>query len=195
MNTKSIFHFLTLVSLFGMASVLITSCQKEDTNLIPNDPITARTPPPDVPALLQVPAGNEVSFHTYATGVQVYVCRETSPGVYAWVFKAPIAALYANANYNGQVGTHYAGPTWESNSGSKVVGVRLQGVTVDPTAIPWLLLQAVSSQGPGVFEGTTYIQRTNTTGGLAPTTGANAGSVGQEVSVAYTAEYFFYTAI
>ena len=74
-------------------------------------PITYRTAPPEVPGILEVGAGFEVSYHTYANGFQVYVCRETSPGVYEWVFKAPIATLYSDAGFNGVVGTHYAGPT------------------------------------------------------------------------------------
>jgi hypothetical protein len=44
--------------------------------------------------------------------------------------------------------------------------------------------------GLGIFQRTTYIQRVNTTGGLAP---ADAPTqVGQEARVPYTAEYFFY---
>ena len=60
----------------------------------------------------------------------------------------------------------------------------------DASAIPWLLLVAVSTEGPGVLDGVTYIQRVNTTGGLAP---AVPGTfVGQEADVPYTAEYYFY---
>ncbi|MEO6132756.1 MAG: DUF3455 domain-containing protein, partial [Saprospiraceae bacterium] len=76
----------------------------------------------------------------------------------------------------------------------KVVGTKLQGVTVDPNSISWLLLSVVSSQGPGIFDGTTYIQRINTVGGKAPATGANSSTVGQSVQVPYTAEYSFYKA-
>ena len=195
MKRNASFYFLTtFVLLFGMA-FFFTGCQQDDLvlpNANPAETLSYRTSPPDVPTVLEVPEGFEVSFHAYATGVQVYKCTEVLPGVFAWVFKEPVATLYSNTNYNGQTGTHYAGPTWESNSGSKVVGFRLQGATVDPDAIPWLLLGVVSSQGPGPFNGTVYIQRVNTVGGKAPTTGANASSVGQEISVDYTAEYFFY---
>jgi hypothetical protein len=93
---------------------------------------------------------------------------------------------------DGQVGTHYVGPTWESNSGSKVVGVRVAGCTPDPTAIPWLLLRAVTSEGPGILHRVTFIQRVNTVGGLAPT--APGSEIGEQVEVPYTAEYFFYRA-
>src|SRR5439155_17162999 len=105
---------------------------------------------------------------------------------------APAAVLYANAGYDGEVGTHYAGPTWESNSGSKVVGRRVAGCTPDSTAIPWLLLQAVSTDGPGIFHRVTYVQRVNTVGGVAPS--APGSFVGEEADVPYTAEYYFYRA-
>ena len=60
------------------------------------------------------------------------------------------------------------------------------------TAIPWLLLGAASTEGPGVFDHVTFVQRLNTAGGKAP---ANPGTtVGEEARVAYTAEYYFYAA-
>jgi hypothetical protein len=136
---------------------------------------------------LQVPAGNKVAFHAYAEGVQIYRWDGTS-----WVFVAPEATLFADAGHHGVVGTHYAGPTWESASGSKVVGTVLERATPDPNAIPWLLLQAKTTEGPGIFDQVTYIQRVNTVGGKAPT--APGDYVGQEVRVPYTAEYFFYRA-
>jgi hypothetical protein len=136
---------------------------------------------------LQVPAGNTVDFHVYAEGVQIYRWTGTS-----WAFVAPKAQLYASAEDEGPVGIHYAGPTWESASGSIVIGTVLERATPDPDAIPWLLLQAVDSDGPGIFARVTYIQRVNTVGGKAPATPGT--SVGQEVSVPYTAQYYFYRA-
>ena len=138
-------------------------------------------------ASLEVPGGNKVSFHVYAVGVQIYRWSGS-----AWAFVAPAAVLYANADHDGEVGTHYAGPTWKSNSGSKVVGWRIAGCTPDATAIPWLLLQTVTANGPGIFHRVTYVQRVNTVGGLAPA--APGTSVGDEAQVPYTAEYFFYRA-
>jgi hypothetical protein len=153
---------------------------------------------PEVPASLQVADGNKVSFHAYATGVQIYVAiaSTNSPTGFAWTFTAPEAVLH---DADGDiVGIHYAfaGPTrpaWETESGSRVVGARtVPPVTVDPTAIPWLILSAVPANtvGPGVLERTTYIQRVNTTGGLAPASAPT--TLGQEVRVPYRAEYFFY---
>lgn len=147
---------------------------------------------PDVPAALQVGDTNKVEFHAYAIGVQIYVCTPsaTDPTKFSWVFKAPEAVLFDSDG--DVVGIHYAGPTWETESGSKVVGQRVAGVTVDPTAIPWLLLAAKTAEGPGVLARTTYVQRVNTVGGIAPATGADAAHAGQEAHVPYTAEYFFY---
>jgi hypothetical protein len=139
---------------------------------------------PEEPAALEVPAGNKVHFHTYAEGVQIYSWNGSS-----WVFQAPEAVLFdADDNI---VGVHYAGPTWESNSGSKVVGARVSSAaSPNANSIPLLLLRATTAEGPGVFARTTYIQRVNTVGGLAPSTPGSA--VGEEARVPYTAEYFFY---
>jgi hypothetical protein len=138
-------------------------------------------------AKLRVGAGNKVVAHAYATGVQVYRWTGT-----AWQFVAPEAVLYQGEGEHGVFATHYAGPTWESNSGSTVVGAFTQRCTPDPDAIPWLLLKATASEGPGIFDGVTYIQRVNTVGGLAPTDPGDF--VGEEAEVPYAAEYYFYRA-
>ena len=139
---------------------------------------------PEVPTTIAVGDENKVHFHVYAEGVQIYSWNGS-----AWVFLAPEAILY-DADGNG-VGIHYAGPTWESNSGSKVIGARI-GIAPSPNtnSIPMLLLEAKTPEGPGIFARTTYIQRVNTVGGVAA---AAAGStIGEEARVPYTAEYFFY---
>ena len=136
---------------------------------------------------LQVPAGNEVAFHVHGEGVQIYRWDGTS-----WAFVAPAAVLFADAGYDSAVGINYAGPTWESVGGSKVVGKVLERCTPDPDAIPWLLLGAVFTEGPGIFHRVTFIQRVNTVGGKAP---AEPGDFPGEVArVPYTAEYYFYRA-
>jgi hypothetical protein len=147
----------------------------------------------EVPAILKVPAGNETAFQARATGVQIYVCNPAAsdPTQFAWTFKAPEAKLF---DADGTVlGTHYAGPTWESSSGGKVVGAMLQSTPApDGDAIPWLLLQAKPADDAGVFRGVTFVQRLHTTGGKVPATGCDAASVGREARVPYTADYFFY---
>ena len=134
---------------------------------------------------LQVPEGNIVTFHAFGVGVQIYQWNGSS-----WDFVAPEAVLFANAGDDGVVGIHFGGPTWESVSGSKVVGSVLKRCTPDPDAISWLLLEAVFNEGPGIFHRVTFIQRVNTVGGKAPT---DPGDLPGEVArVPYTAEYYFY---
>jgi hypothetical protein len=147
---------------------------------------------PELPSPLcdsvQVPAGNKVAFHVYALGVQVYRWNGSS-----WDFVGPEANLYADANYRGKVGTHYSGPTWESNSGSIVVARSVANCSPEPTtAIAWLRLQMDSTDGPGIFSRVTFIQRVNTAGGLRPT--APGLFTGEVKKAPYTAEYYFYRA-
>jgi hypothetical protein len=98
--------------------------------------------------------------------------------------------LFADGEERSTVGTHFGGPTWLSVSGSRVVGAVVDRCTPDASAIPWLLLDAVSAEGPGIFDRVTSIQRVNTVGGTVP---LGAGSVtGEERSVPYTAEYLFF---
>jgi hypothetical protein len=137
---------------------------------------------------LEVEAGNPLVFHAYAAGVQIYKWNGTS-----WAFAGPEAVLFADADAKSVVGIHYAtpnGPAWESISGSKVIASALERVLVDPASIPWLKLGAVTSTGPGIFDGVSFIQRVHTVGGNAPS--APGTFVGQEARVPYTAEYYFY---
>ena len=108
-------------------------------------------------------------------------------------FQCPEAVLFDNNGKN--VGTHYAGPTWESTDGSKVGAKRLRGVkATEPNAVPWLLAVAVSHEGNGIFSDINNIQRLNTTGGVEPSTKADASNEGRIVWVPYTATYYFYKA-
>jgi Protein of unknown function (DUF3455) len=169
------------IGVVAMALFLFAGNSRAQTNPSNGRPVPDLS---DCPRL-HVEVGNKLAFHVYAEGVQIYRWDGTS-----WTFVGPEAMLFADAGFDGVVGLHYAGPTWESNSGSKVVGAVNERCTPDPEAIPWLLLRRVSSQGPGIFERVTFIQRLNTAGGLAPT---DPGvSVGETARVPYTAEYFFY---
>jgi hypothetical protein len=137
---------------------------------------------------IAVGSGYKVHFHAYAIGFQIY---HWNAALGTWGASTPAAILY-DADGN-QVGTHFAGPTWESNSGSFVRGAVLQRATPDINAIPWLLLQAINTDGPGIFEPTKFVQRVNTVGGKAPS-GPGAFD-GEEADIPYTAEYYFYREI
>ena len=56
----------------------------------------------------------------------------------------------------------------------------------------WLLLGATSTETDGKFAKITSIQRLATRGGVEPTETCDASSVGKEMRVPYTADYYFY---
>ncbi|HEX9294876.1 MAG TPA: DUF3455 domain-containing protein [Polyangiaceae bacterium] len=175
-----------LSSLVALAGCTITS---QEPTASQSTSLSSKCPP-SVPSDLAVPDGNKLAFYLDAIGVQIYVCTSNASG-YSWTFKAPEAKLL---NAGGQLaGTHYAGPTWEANDGTKVVGSRVAGFLADPRAIPWLLLRAVSHQGDdGRMVKVSFIQRLDTSGGTAPITGCDADHIGTIASIDYAATYFFY---
>jgi hypothetical protein len=148
----------------------------------------------DVPASLQV-AANELLVQTlHAAGVQIYTCLagKDEPTHYEWTLKAPEADLSDGAG--NKIAKHYAGPTWEARDGSKVTGeVRARADSPDGTGVAWLLLNAKSTSGSGIFAAVRYIQRLHTVGGKPPSDGCGQASAGKEVRVPYSAEYRFYT--
>ncbi|HEX4912847.1 MAG TPA: DUF3455 domain-containing protein [Vicinamibacterales bacterium] len=170
---------------------------------------------PPVPANLEVPEGNEVFLKGSATGTQNYMCMQGATG-YRWQFLGPQATLYvpfAN-DLQQQLTTHFLSPnpvengvaraTWLGSFDSSAVWARAIANSIDPNyvqpnAIPWLLLQSVGAQdgptGGTLLSRTTYIQRLNTVGGIAPVTGCGQPSdIGTQVLVPYTTDYFFYRA-
>jgi hypothetical protein len=151
--------------------------------------------PADVPASLAVPGGHALTAALHGTGVQIYECRAAAhdPNHFAWSLQAPAADL---ADRSGRdVGRHYAGPTWEGEDGSKVVGeVTARDPGPAPTAVPWLLLRAKSNSGKGIFGRTRFIQRLHTIGGQPPAALCDSTRAGQRTRVAYSADYYFYAA-
>lgn len=176
MKTRFMSGFSVLLMVAGVAFA--------NPGVRPDQPLELPSPVCDK---LQVPAGNELAFRMYARGVQIYRWSGSS-----WQFVAPSATLFADPGYNAQVGIHYKGPIWESNTGSSVKAVKIRECSPEPDAIPWLLLQANSTNGPGVFSSVTFVHRVYTTGGNAPS--YNGSTEGESVEVQYTAVYYFYRA-
>jgi hypothetical protein len=160
----------------------------------------------NIPPALAVPAGATLALHYQGSGVQIYTCTSSGGAggaagsgadagaiTYSWVLKGPDAKLY-DVTTGAQVGTHGIGPEWTSSDGSVVNGTKVEQVNSTVTgAIPWLLLRASSTTGPGVFSNVTYVQRLNTSGGAAPATGCDSSTSGMDTRVSYTADYYFYT--
>jgi hypothetical protein len=166
--------------------------------------------PPAVPAAIQVPAGSKASLEGHAVGTQDYICLPSDSG-FAWTFVRPQATLFNDRHQ--QLITHFlsANPfesgapraTWQhSRDTSTVWGQPIASSSdpafVEPGAIPWLLLKVVGAQpGPGGGQRLTtitFIQRLNTSGGVAPSIGCTLSTdVGKKAQVPYTADYFLYT--
>ncbi len=150
---------------------------------------------PDVPASLRPPSGQVVYLEALASGVQIYEClpKPAEPSTYEWAFRAPEAALVDRSGRS--LGKHYAGPTWESVDGSKVVGEsKARDPGPNPSAIPWLLLGAKATMGEGTLGHAKSIQRVQTVGGVAPSEPCSAANAGQVARVPYAASYYFYRA-
>jgi Protein of unknown function (DUF3455) len=147
----------------------------------------------DIPAPLRVSSNAVLSLRTHATGVQIYQCRAVKDDAahVEWSLKEPQADLSDQAG--NKIAKHYAGPTWEALDGSKVMGeVVARANSPDANSVPWLLLSAKSASGNGVFGHVRFIQRLRTAGGNPPSEGCDQTSLGKELRVPYTAEYWFY---
>jgi hypothetical protein len=179
--------------------------------------------PPPVPVKLEVPAGNTLFLKGEAKGTQNYVCLPSAASTTGFAFKlfTPQATLFLPLAFTGnefthQIITHFFSPnpdpldngairaTWQSSHDTSTVWAATvqDGSSSDPNfvrpgAVAWLLLEAKGTQrGPTGGENlsqTTFVQRLNTSGGLAPTTGCSLPAhIGTTAFVPYTADYFFY---
>jgi len=184
------------------ASLLVTASVTQ--------PALAHKPPtpPNVPSNIVVLPPNRPFLVGHALGTQNYVCLP-SGNEFKFKLFTPQATLFDRGGK--QLTTHFFSPdpedpqgtiraTWQdSDDTSSVWGKVVPGdnATVDPTAIDWLRVTVVTTEGgrKGALTRTTFIQRVNTTGGLAPSTGCSSASdVGTQAFVPYTADYIFYTA-
>lgn len=165
--------------------------------------------PPAVPLNLEVPAGHRPFLIARAEGTQNYICLATPTSI-GWSFLGPQATLFDDKG--GQILTHYLSPNpsenampraaWQHSRDTSAVWAAAIASSTDasyvaPGAVPWLLLQVVGSQyGPDYGDRmtrTTFIQRVNTAGGVAPATGCSLpADVGKRALVPYTTDYVFY---
>jgi hypothetical protein len=143
-----------------------------------------------LPSALAVPAGHPFAFWLTARGDQVYACKP-SEGGHAWTLVGPDAELFGPFG-KLRLGYHYLGPTWEALDGSYVVAAKEAGVTVDATAIPWLLLRSTGNTGRGLMSKVSFIQRIKTVGGLAPNSGCDEEHLEDRANIPYSATYVFY---
>ena len=173
---------------------------------------------PDVPENVKV-TGGKAFLVGHAIGTQNYVCQPSGTGV-AYVLFTPQATLFDEDGR--KIISHFFSPnpdepntdpkvvadgairaTWEDKDTSSVWAALVpNGASTDPDfveegAVAWLKLKAVGLEdgptGGDKLSDTSFVQRLNTTGGLAPSTGcASLADVGNKAFVPYTADYFFY---
>ena len=138
-----------------------------------------------------VPAGETPRLQLAARGVQIYECRRVDGVQPAWLFIGPEAKLFDD---RGQLaGRHAAGPSWQADDGSRIVGtVVAKIVPRDDDSVPWLLLHTRSTGGSGRFAGVTSVQRIHTSGGTTPARRCDDTSLGRVERVPYTADYVFF---
>jgi len=154
----------------------------------------------------------------HAVGSQNYLCRPTGNG-FGFVLFTPEATLFNDEGK--QLTTHFFSPnpfeanidptvvsnrqiraTWQDSLDTSSVWAKVKASSTDPAfvaqgAIAWLLLEVVGvtdgPRGVGALSKTHFIQRLNTSGGLASSTGCSSlADVGKQAFVTYTADYFFY---
>jgi hypothetical protein len=146
---------------------------------------TATAAETSLPGAIAAP-DETILLTAHAEGAQVYECKAGSDGKPAWTFREPIATLLVDGK---TIGRHYAGPSWEHNDGSAVVG-KVTGSAPGAAAndIAWLKLDVVSHRGNGVLTPVTTVQRINTNGGKLD--GA-CDQPGAFRSAPYSADYVF----
>jgi Protein of unknown function (DUF3455) len=182
MNTSSALSFRGLsASLSAIAVAVLAGCASQ--------PMVKNA---ELPEAVRVPAGNTQSMFTVGSGEITYECREKKDmaGAFEWAFVAPVATL---TDAKGMVvGKYYAGPTWESNDGSKVTGKQVAVSPSTPGNLPLQLVKANPATGNGAMQGVSFIQRLNTKGGVAPTLPCGAEQKGSKQIVGYKADYVLY---
>jgi uncharacterized protein DUF3455 len=113
------------------------------------------------------PVNAQLFASTSATGVQIYTCEYDSSHHLSWLFKSPQATLYDTLGR--PVFHHDAGPSWQADDGSRIVGHPIaQMASASSGSIPQLLLETTSADKIGVLSSVRYVQRLNTVGGSAP---------------------------
>ena len=154
---------------------------------------------PTVPSALEAPATAVPALRWFAHGTQNYTCTAKADGTGSeWKLTAPEATLYAGPEAGAQaVGTHGAGPSWVATDGSRFVGnaaAASKAASPEPGSVAWLLVPKKEGAPTGTLSGMEYVQRVDTHGGQAPSTGCDATTVGTMVKVPYSATYIFYRA-
>jgi hypothetical protein len=130
--------------------------------------------------------GETTVLTVHAVGQQLYDCKPGADGKLVWTFNSPQATLTVDGKV---VGHHGAGPSWELDDGSSIVGKAVgnaPGAKADD--IPWLKLEVVSHNGSGKLSDVATVQRINTVGGVLKD---SCDRQGAGRGMPYSADYVF----
>ena len=189
----------SFLALFALLPLALQSAQNATPTISPS---TSQTPPKVTDVI--DPMDSRVVYTVQGKGVQIYVCTNPGPGM-QWVLGQPAATL---TDASGQeVGKHGYGPQWTWKDGSAVMGTVIgKRPSPDAGSVPWLLLSAapmpglsnpggqpVEQEKAGALDAITFVKRSDTHGGVGPTSGCEPSKIGDSVEVPYTATYTFYT--
>ncbi|TFE70589.1 DUF3455 domain-containing protein [Methylacidiphilum caldifontis] len=141
---------------------------------------------------LTIPSHSLLLWVAQAEGVQIYVSKpkKGEKNSFEWTFKSPKATLLSKSGK--KIGSHYSGPTWQANDGSKITAsTPPESKWEQKNSIPWLLLKVKSHEGEGILSRVNYVLRIDTLGGLPPKNPPQKAD--QTVSIPYKATYLFLT--
>jgi hypothetical protein len=174
----------TLVLAIGSVALGVLGCSSAGSSQVSSTPVTQEdVGSAGLPPALVVPAGNRLTSSLDGSGVQVYQCVKAK-----WTLLQPAAILTAEGK---PVGLHFKGPVWVSTVDGSEVGAAPVATVNREGAIPQLLLKADQNHGQGIFSKVTYVQRLQTTGGVAP---AGSCTEGSQQAIRYSALYRFWSA-
>ena len=176
-------RFIAACALVLALLAVATAAAAPAPQTMPGDPLDPRTYEPD----------SKLAFGVYAVGVQKYACQPNG----TWLFTDPEAVLYDANDAGKAVGSHFLNfatgrPVWQFKDGSSVEAARKASVGGGPGNIAWLLLQAAESSSGSDgdrLKSVGWVQRLNTSGGVAPSTPCTPGDT---LAVPYTTDYFFW---
>ena len=178
---------------------------------------------PNHPFLLGKATGTQNYFcTTRVDAAGNFILDAAGNTTFAWKLFTPEATLFSDDPKDPkQLITHFFSPnpdevntdaftdfhpiraTWQSSQDTSAVWARTvvagDAVDVTPGAVAWLKLTAVGRRdgldGGDVLAKTSFVQRVNTSGGVAPPadTCDSLQEVGRQAFRPYTADYIFYT--
>lgn len=155
-------------------------------------PAAAISEPANISSLLRAPASEMPAFVLNGNGAYIYQCRQSplNANAYEWAFVVPDATLYEGARSTARHAT--VGLFEALSDRSSISGIVRTSQAAGVQNLPWVLMRAQPMGETGLFAGVTSIQRVNTVGGAAPTSGCGPDNVGGESRVAFQADYYFY---